>query len=477
MMNINQLISRCLIESDVTAQRSAMTEELSPSQARQVDTWEPTIPDARARTDAYFGVGVDIKNKEIIDVDYEKSAPHLAIEDLLGHKVLLKDYIYGRLPNTDKEGKSRPIKIGKFLISKNLAGKNDKLLNSFNNDPARSGKNLTGLSIHDTRSAVGVAGQASGEQSWLTGSCKNFETGGHRDKLKGEVKYGTVVSYLKDKDGKEISRATFQPYHSHTGMTIYVLNGHYGIRNTTFDKHIDDMEEALSCGLDASNDIYHIDNHVYDNHFGAGALHPKTTHDNITNIINNKDLHRSVRAAAIRHKNATDVHISKVINDKYEHDDVKISAISHRNASEDNITEVLNDKSNSWALRKAAIKNRSATNDHISSILDDKNEDWHVRKAAITHNKAAVGHISQVLANDYEDWRVIKAAVSHNKATAGHISQVLKDKNIYWKAQLAAIMNKNSTLGHVQQVLDNKDAHHEVHKAAAARHNEILLTQ
>jgi hypothetical protein len=224
---LNQLDS-LVIESD----REIVDEYLTSDEKAQVDQWERRTPQATKATDPFFGAGNDEINEPLVG---GKSDIHRAIEQDVGIEIPPESYKSGILK--DKSGKQQ--RIGTLISEPSLR-------NAFKTDNTRKNVKTNDLSVTTTRSPHGVAGQTSHGQSWEQASCKNFNDGSKRHYLCQEVKHGTVVVYLKDKDGTELARATLQPYINKQGVYQYRLNGFYGDKNSTFVKYIKHLEQKLS---------------------------------------------------------------------------------------------------------------------------------------------------------------------------------------------------------------------------------------
>lgn len=449
-----------------------ISEELTPNQKQIVSKW-PRDPNALKHSDHFFGEGNDDKI-EPLQGGVQKSEPHRAVERHLGQEISLEDYKSGR--TSDKYG--RQVKIG-GLLQKTKAS--PRLINQFANDNTRQLKSQNRLSVHVTRSAAGVAGQTSGEQSWTKQSCKNFETGSNRRYLKPEVKNGTVVAYLKNEKGEELARQTFHPYHSKDGKVIYRRNGYYGPRHAEFEAHMEDLEKRLSDQHEPSLKIYKIHKDVYNDTGVKETLHPSV---NISKTLDSKS--SKERSFAAGHFNANSEDITKALNDKNSR--VRQAAITNPNVTQEHITQALKDKDP--AVRVAAFKNPKVTAEHITKGLND--EDESVRHAAARHRNATSEHVSKALKDESPNVRraallnnrnvtseqitealkdkddtVRRIAISHPKATAEHITQSLNDKD--YAVRLQAIQQHKVTPEHITKALNDENPH--VRSAAVTHPN------
>ena len=251
-----------------------INEVLNPEQEAEVGTWKKRTVKATKATDPYFGKGVEERVEPLTDV-HEKSETHKKIETHLNKPITPEDYKRGKM----KDVFGREVRIGAVL------GKTDaptNLARGFENDPTRQSKAQTGLSVRTTRSACGVAGQTSGNQSWEQESCKHFDTGSNRHFLPREVQQGTVVSYLHDKNNKEIARTTFQPYLNDKGHTMYKQDSYYGPRHAAFMEHNKKTEAELTGEHKGGSIFYNVNPKVYNNSRNESVVHPKATEADIT---------------------------------------------------------------------------------------------------------------------------------------------------------------------------------------------------
>jgi HEAT repeat protein len=421
-----------------------LLEVLNDREKEQVSHWEKASPEVRSHTDHFFGKDNDDVYTPLKDT-VDKSEVHKKIESYLDKDIHPDDYKEGK--TTDKYG--RPVRIGRLLT------KHDSLKHEFENDSTRQGKNAKGLTVRTTRSPEGVAGQTSHNQSWENQSCKNFNTGSNRKYLKGEVKHGTVVSYLHDENGKEIARATHQPHINDQGHVAYAVDAHYGIKHAGFKKHCEEVSKQLSGEHKGGSLMYKKHPGVYDDSGVKEILHPNATSKDISKALDDKD--PVVRLSAIKHPNATLEHISKALDD--ENRGVRYAAIKHPNATLEHISKALDDENR--GVRHAAIEHPNATAENISKALRD--EDYRVRLSAIEHPKATPEHISKAL--DDKDFRVRLSAIQHPKATAAHISRALDDKAP--AVRYAAIKHPNATSENISKALEDKEP---AVRLAAIRH-------
>ena len=384
-----------------------ITEELNKQQEERYRNMYRD-PKAIEATDHFFGKG----NDDIYHpLEHEgpmgnemKSETHLQVEKHLGKQITHDEYRNG----TVKDQYGRETKIGRMI-------KDSSLKDKFASDPVRQGKRLSGLVAHITRSPIGVAGQTSGSQSWASGasssySCKDVDQGCNNHYLKKEIQHGTVVGYLKDHRGKELSRITLQPHENDVGHRVYAIDSQYGVNHPQFVAHMKNVASQLSGEHKGGSMLYDKHPDVYNDNGEEAIFHPNATADHITKALNDDD--PEVREAAIKHPNVTADHITQALNDKNRY--VRAMAIQHPNVTADHITQVLNDESK--YVRRTAIQHPKATAEHITQALNDESED--VRRTAIQHPNATIDHITKAL-ND-SDRYVRQLAIEHPKATAEH---------------------------------------------------------
>ena len=415
-----------------------LKEALTKKQENQVAKWSKRTAEATEATDPYFGKGVEDKHEEL-DEHQDKSETHRAIEKHLGMEIKPEDYKGGHM--TDKY--NRQVRIGAVLGKTKAPA---ELARGFENDTTRQGKGFTGLSVRTTRSACGVAGQTSGNQSWADESCKNFANGQHKEHLPSEVEHGTVVSYLHDKTGNELARATFQPHKNDVGNTMYKLNSYYGIKHAGFMAHNMKTESELSGEHKGGSPVYRINPHVYNNDldgFGT-AMHPKASSESINTALS--DPSPRARAAALTHPAANTEHINTALNDKEFH--VRKAAAMHPKASSDNLMKALGDKD--LKIREIAIKNPNTTTEHVDKAMNDSEPS--VRMNAVRNPKATEAHITKAI-ND-RDFDVRSAAMENPKATEAHITSILNGEQ--HTAKQVALHHPNITSEHINTALNDK---------------------
>lgn len=206
-----------------------LQETLTQSQKRSIEHWRRGLEET-SLTDHFFG-----KKQEIIEpfTQQTKSDTHKKIESHLGTEISIPDYNRGIFNSERIKAKLPP-----------------ELKTLYNADQTRNVKYDPDMHILITRTKEGIAGQTSANQSWENHSCKNFTSGNRKDILPIEYASGVVVSYLKDRQGKELARATFSPCKNENGDTIFKMTSKYGKDFAGFNLHSKELEKRLSIPSD-----------------------------------------------------------------------------------------------------------------------------------------------------------------------------------------------------------------------------------
>ncbi|MCX6783410.1 MAG: hypothetical protein NTZ20_05530 [Candidatus Levybacteria bacterium] len=437
-----------------------MIEELNASQKEEVSKW-PRDPKAIAATDHYFGKGNDEVTRPL-EGTQDKSEVHKKVEQHLERQIPIENYKANKISG---EGTA---KISQFI-------KNKDILQDFNRDETRKG----GLSTLVTRSAHGVAGQTSCGQSWADASCKNFETGKFNKVLKPEVKHGTVVTYLKDAEGKEIARATLQPHYNNMDHVAYALNSYYGDHHAAFKEHIDQLAKDLSGPHKGGSLIYKIHPEVY-NDMGddyTKILHPQITSTQLKNLQNNRPNDLSIHRAIYNHPNTTKeiIHngIKSVIGLKSVNVNKALIALDSKRLKTEHIDTAL--AHSSPEVRAAAMESEKVSRTQLHTALKDNSTD--VRLSALGNPKIKREHLDAVFADKTNEPEVRESAARHKSATEDNINQGLDDPD--YSVKLSAIRNKNATDKNITKALDiksdGKDDHDDyvntIHKQAINHKN------
>lgn len=428
-------------------------EELTPKEKAQVAKWPKRTEAATKATDHYFGQGVEDRYTELHD-DEDKSEVHKDIERHLGKQITKGEYRSGQ--TIDEHG--RPVKIGRLLVKSKAP---DKLARGFENDTTRQGKKFQGLTVRTTRSAEGVAGQTSHNQSWEQESCKNFNDGCHNDVLPKEVQHGTVVHYLHDQHGNEIARATSQPYINRDGHTMYATDSHYGIRHKGFMDHVDQANEELSGERKKGSDlIYHKHPDVYDDNHQRVAIHPSAKESHLTKALG-PEYPEQIRIAALKHKNITPEHLTKVQNED-DSPEIQQAVAESRKAEPKHIEKALR-YSYSDEPAKAAAANPNASYDNLHEALNHSNSEVH--EAAISNSGGNLHHSHIVKALDSPNPKARAISAKHRLAEPEDIEKGVRDYSRH--VALAALSNKKVNANHVD--IASKQGDSEI-KLAAFKH-------
>lgn len=373
-----------------------LNERLSDEEAAEVAKWKKRTPSATEATDHFFGKGVEDKYTKLKSVS-GKSPVHKAIEEYLGRQISSDEYKSGQILIPGKA----PMKIGKLL---NKSKAPVEIMRGFENDTTRQGKTLTNLVAHTSRSAVCVAGQTSGGQSWEQESCKHYSTGGNKSYLPNEVRYGTVVHYLEDENGTELARATSQPHHNNLKNIMYQTNGYYGVRNKDFMDYVERTNKELSGEHKGGNIIYKIHPKVYNNNDTNYSIHPQVTKDQITDLLRSPNM--DIRAAAAE-KTIDIEEIKKALADK-------VQMVRERAAMNPHITKEIIDSlisSNNQFTIKGLVQNPALPKEYMAKILSSSNID--IRIAAIQYGNLSKTQINDLLSDNNEKIRAAVVQWSH----------------------------------------------------------------
>lgn len=231
-----------------------VTEELTPSQKSEVDTW----PRARNEfSDHAFG-GRDNKRIAIpLDHGAHRAEPPKDIKDHLeSHGYTIHDYRGGTA--LDKHG--RETKIGKALV-KTAAPK--EMLDRFNADPNRRAKSDSSMKVIISRHHHDVAGMST-NRGWT--SCMNMDGGSNKEYLKHDLFHGTHVAYLvhnhDDEVKNPVARIALKPFISENGHKILRPESRaYGTAGDSFHSTVREWSEKHFPTVD---DVYQKHKDLYD---------------------------------------------------------------------------------------------------------------------------------------------------------------------------------------------------------------------
>ena len=144
----------------------------------------------------------------------------------------IDNYVQGYASKKDKKG--NPIKIGKIL---NKAKKPD-LLKQFNEDPKRSLSKKEDMTVVISRHPYDIAGMST-DRGWR--SCMELNDGQFKRYVLQDIKEGSLVAYLIDKEdtniNKPISRLLIKPFINIDNPKDIILGEDakvYGTPNTDF---------------------------------------------------------------------------------------------------------------------------------------------------------------------------------------------------------------------------------------------------
>lgn len=366
-------------------------------------------PEMREKTDGFFGKGKDVIHRDIPELD-EKSDTHKAIEKHLGKEIPIEHYRAGTYINDN----GNPRKLSKAI-------KDPELLKNFTSDPSRSNKNSKKFTMSFHRGTY-VAGQTHPRvHSWGNESCKNLDSGCNRHYLPSEIERGSVVAFLHDHNGKEISRATLHPYHNGE-HTVYGVNSLYGLKHPAFVKHVHQVASELSGPHDESKPtIYDIDGDVYNN--GASSIiHPNIPPEGLEKTVKESEYPDTDHILDTEHKSFTPdmIHrlaqhfisknqpryVSKLLNqpnveartirnihDKNLQDNWLNNILgAHEKTPVDILENLAKEHLNLDAIRNERLPTHVLDHiaehhpDHIDYVLQNPNHNEHHVRAAMEHN-------------------------------------------------------------------------------------------
>lgn len=318
MLTFKQYITEYLTDE----QREMLHRRAADSEWKNLDL----APEAKARTDHFFGKGVDIKHEKLQGYVPAKSEIHNQVEQHLGRPITPEEYQKGRI----KDDYGRDVKIGRMI-------KNDSLRNKYASDTAREGVNKDPNYRVSIVRGVEVGGQTNNEpdenhpkgHSWKDISCKNITNGAARDALIPEIKSGTVVVRVHDNTGQEIHRSTLHPFiheqdhpYKKSSRYVYAINSSYGVMHPSFIKHAEDVARRLtsgSKGLDKKNPTaaYFVHRDVYDDQYNGHSrsytFHPELSSAHLMHEIKTTPANK-LDPKVLKHPNITGEHISAAIN-------------------------------------------------------------------------------------------------------------------------------------------------------------------
>lgn len=466
-------------------------EYLTPDEEAQVAQWKKRTPQATAATNHFFG-GDDIEDIYEPLVDQSgKSEVHRAIEYDLGMPISSNDYKNGMIK--DQSGKQ--IRIGSVI-------KDPKLRTAFKTDNTRKNVKANDLSVRTTRSASGVAGQTSHGQSWENASCKNFNTGINRHYLCHEVEHGTVVAYLKDKDGTELARATFHPYTNKEGNYLYQLDAIYGNPPPAFKTYVYQLEKRLS-QPHQGDEKYDINPNVYNDSLRKQVTHPDVVSQQLSdpnlsdaalqNLIDNGNKSSEFLRAVLNHPNVNPEHSRMIIrrtddqeilrdilrNEKLNGDDRVLNELSRKIRDPGLQKEMIAKyRDNPAVLRNIASNAREPSIRHLLIKLPNLNTEILEILARLGHNddtfirkiiqRPEVNHdVLQELSYHTNDPEIQKRILSNDptgralsnisaRSKDPEIQKMIINNRLVTKLDFERILENTNDLGVIHAILNSK---------------------
>lgn len=281
-------------------------EYLTPEQKKEWGAFKMQKA-AREHTDHFFGKGNNVIHEPLMNHTADKSEVHKAIERHLGQQIPHEDYKAGVA--TDKYG--RKTKIGRLVKDQNLQ-------KQFASDNTRAGSKTGSqftMSIHRGTQVAGQTNPIPNKEhpkghSWENQSCKNIEDGLHSESLEHEIKHGTVVAFAHDHTGKEVYRATLQPYtradktkesdiddwendkgykSDNKHPRVYHVDAEYGVKKPEFTAHAHDIAKRLSAKAPIEENgkmvKYRVHHAVYDDKGRGETFHSDLNTSHIDKIV------------------------------------------------------------------------------------------------------------------------------------------------------------------------------------------------
>lgn len=424
-----------------------LLETLTDVEKAEVSRWEGQTDAAKEYSDHFFGRGVET-HEEPLKVTPNKSAIHKSLEDYLGKEISIEDYRAGVIQRGDKQN---PMRIGKI---KDLPS---HILKAFSEDTTRSLKTQKSseFTVHTTRSKEGVASQTTNNCTW-TGSCKRYGAGGAGARyLPNEVKHGTVVSYLRNAQGKDIARTTYHPYTNSNGDSIYKINAHYGSTTPDYLAHTKDIEDRLSRPLPVGHDINFSLNkyNFYNDGKPQTVTHSKINKEYIDDVFNNEP-------ASMSHEN---------LGKFYQHM-LGENSLYPKTITANHINKFLSRDSNliDWSTEENETRNQRTLRHHITKTMLNNSHpginenhldrlmshpDKEIRLAALGHPNISKKSIDNAILDEDED--VQKEAVKQSRFLPREMHQFIDYAKTHNPALLEPI-SKHPDLGgeHVKSLLD-----------------------
>lgn len=372
---------------------SILLEYLTAQQRKKFEPFQMSDY-ARSKTDHFFGEGNDKLTLHFKDNENDKSEIHRKVEEHLGREIPYSDYSKGI--TKDKYG--RDAKIGKLITDSDLR-------DSYSSDPARENKGFSTPPYVTVHRGTEVAGQSNPESSasnpnghsWAQISCKNVFDGKKKEVLPYEIKHGTVAIFGHDDSGKEIYRATLQPYDDDLNENrVYRLDSEYGIKHPSFTKAALEVASSLSENS-PKNRLYKKHQEVYDDNHIPETAHPDVNEQDISNILKTSKDDRLIRAA-LRSDNVTSKNIDEALAHK--NPIAGTFAAKSPNISDEQLHKALNHKR--LAVRHNAALNPKAKEEHLIKAFEDDRNDYAVKVSAMSHKNFPLKKLKDIM-NNHED--------------------------------------------------------------------------
>lgn len=414
-------------------------EALTDAQTKQVNKWTTK---SRDKTISFSDKAMGGKDRISIPLQSHAVGAHPDVANhLKQHGYEIKDYQSGLA--TDTHG--RDVKIGKALAKTKAP---QSIINTFANDSSRQNKSHDNLHVVMSRNPHDVAAMSTG-RSWE--SCMNMDSGAFRKHLPHDIKQGTHVAYLTDKNDhtaeNPVGRIALKPYvsedKSHT--VLRPESRTYGTGNDAFHNTVRSWSEhhfplkektAYKMHDDLYDDTTHaaaITNHR--TNYTHSPLMIKNTKETLDHFAKSHDIdhvlavanhggqehldqlknHPShyVRAAVQERHSSEDQ--SKFINDPHEF--VRAGVAKH--GTDEHRKQLLTDPHH---LVRMEIARHDET--HHDTLKDDKNADVRFEVARKSTNRFVLNR----LANNMAEIPRVKTAAKSGLDYLKHV-EAAKAKN------------------------------------------------
>ena len=422
-------------------------EELTDEQKKTVDKWGPNT-EATQISSHVFPEGhdrVEIPLKDASSAD----APDTIKQHLDTHGYQVTDYKSGLAK--DKYG--RETKIGKVLEKTNAP---DELKKTFASDPNRAtSTKQSNLKVVISKHPHDVAGMST-DRGWS--SCMDMEGGCNRHYLSNDIKHGTHVAYLVNKDDNEIknpiARIAMKPFVSDSGHTVIrPEESQYGTSDSAFHATVHDFAEKN----------YPMKDAAYSKH---EALYNDSGKSTLLNIKNGEDAYKllshsdpEIQSDASAHEKLNSDFIDKAISDPKIEKSVKYSMIKYNpNINENHLSNILNDKKQPDSIKVAAITNKAATKEHISRALDDDQPEEVGKEATRLLKKHGYDSklLDKIVDHKYASVKE-KAAVHAERLNNEQLDKLINDKDIGHDYKRALYEHGKMSSKQLMDIIKNPD--------------------